>query len=240
MKNKKKISDSEMKLILVLLALLLVVAAYFLIFRQSVAKAEELEAQNIVDRQTVVTLESMENRRAQVEAETEAYKQMVQDVIAKYPSDVTTEKAITIAENIENFSGLVYFSNIGFSMDNLVLEFTQTSEEVPTPPTGYFATMTVSYIATYDGFKNIITYVGSLKDRSTVPVVTASYDPTTDLINGSIAINMFYLQDTGKEYVAPVIPGIEKGVDSIFGAGDGILPETDDGEEGETTDQSEE
>lgn len=240
MKNKKKISDSEMKLILVLLALLLVVAAYFLIFRQSVAKAEELEAQNIVDRQTVVTLESMENRRAQVEAETEAYKQMVQDVIAKYPSDVTTEKAITIAENIENFSGLVYFSNIGFSMDNLVLEFTQTSEEVPTPPTGYFATMAVSYIATYDGFKNIITYVGSLKDRSTVPVVTASYDPTTDLINGSIAINMFYLQDTGKEYVAPVIPGIEKGVDSIFGAGDGILPETDDGEEGETTDQSEE
>lgn len=247
-KNKKKISESEMKLILVLLALLLLVAAYFLIYRQSVAKAEELEAQNAVDQETVNMLESMERRRAQVEAETEDCKQIIRDIIAKYPSDMTTEKAITIAQNMEDYSG-IHFPNIGFVMNNLVLEFTQTSEEVPTPPTGYYAAVNMSYSVTYEGFKNLLTYVGGYKDRMTVPTVTASYDPTTDMLNGSITVNMFYLQDTGKEYVEPVIPGIEKGVDSIFGAGEGLVPDVnadgdgageDEAADDEAADESEE
>lgn len=243
MKNKKKLSESELKLILVMLALLLLAGAYFLIYRQSVSKAVELEAQNEVDQETVTMLENMERRRAQVEAETEECKEIIQEVIAKYPSDVTTEKAITIAQNMEDFAG-IHFPNLRFVINNLVLEFKETSEEIPTPPKGYYASMSMSYSVTYDGFKNLLTYVGGLKDRMTVPSVSASYDPTTDMLNGSITVHMYYLQDTGKEYVTPVIPGIEKGVESIFGAGDGIVPETADGEEGgeegEAADEAEE
>lgn len=230
MKNKKKISEAELKLILILLALLLLAGAYFLIFRRSTAAAELLEEQNKVDRQTVSNLEDMERRRAQVETETEEYKQLIRDVIAKYPSDVTTEKAIAIAQAAEDYAG-IHFTGIGFTMNNLVLAFTQSSEEVPEIPVGYYSELTLNYDVNYQGFKDIFAYVSSLEDRMTVPAVTASYDPMTDMLSGSITINMYYLENTGKEYVAPVIPNIEKGVDSIFGAGEGLISNLPEGEE---------
>lgn len=230
MKNKKKISEAELKLVLILLALLLLAGAYFLIFRKSVAAAELLEEQNNTDRITVSNLEDMERRRAQVETETEEYKQLIRDVIDKYPPDVTTEKAISIVQAAEDYAG-IHFTGIGFTMNNLVLEFTQASEEVPEIPIGYYSELTLNYDVNYQGFKDIFAYVSNLEDRMTVPAVTASYDPTTDMLNGSITINMYYLENTGKEYVPPVITNIEKGVDSIFGAGEGLVSNVPEGEE---------
>lgn len=232
MKTKKKLGDSEMKLILILLALLLLAGAYFLIYKKSTAAAELLEAQNVTDRATVSELEDMERRRAQVETETEEYKQMIRNIIEKYPPNVTTEKAISIVQNAEDYSG-IHFAGIGFSMRNLVLEFTQSSEEVPEIPVGYYAELTLNYSVNYQGFKDILAYVGTLEDRMTVPAVTASYDPATDMLSGSITIDMYYLDNTGKEYEPPVIPNIEKGVDSIFGAGEGLIQNETEGEEGE-------
>lgn len=242
MKKKKKMGESEMKLILILLALLLLAGAYFLIFRRSVSAAVVLEEQNEVDRKTVSELEDMERRRAQVETETEEYKQLIRDIIEKYPSDVPTEKAITIVQDSENYAG-IHILSIGFSMKNLVLDFTRSSDETPDIPTGYYAELTLNYDVNYQGLKDVFAYLGKLEDRMTVPTVSASYDPVTDMLSGAITINMYYLENTGKEYVPPVLPGIDKGVDSIFGAGDGIpsnaLPgsgtETEEGEGAEET-----
>ena len=37
------------------------------------------------------------------------------------------------------------------------------------------------------------------------------------LLNGEMTLNMYYLENTGKEYVPPVFPNMSKGVMSIFG-----------------------
>lgn len=234
--KKAKLSDSEIKLILLLFALLMLAGAYFLVYRKNITAAEALEEQNKVDQAAVDRLENMKRNRARVEAETENMKQAIQAIIEKYPSDLTTEKAIYIVQNIEYYSP-VHITTINFRMDNLLMHFTQTSAEVPTPPTGYNAALGMSYEATYDGFKNMMRYIAALDDRMTVPSVSATYDPVTDLVSGTVTVNMFYLKDTGKEYVPPVIYGVDKGVDSIFGAGDGIMTlpeesETDTVEEG--------
>lgn len=227
--KKAKISDSEMKLILLLLALLLLAAAYFLGYRRSVNAAVALEEQNKTDQETVNRLEDMKIRRPQVEASTENLKQAIQDIIAKYPADLTTEKAIAIVQDIELYSP-VLISSISFRMDNLLMNFTRTSQEVPTPPTGYSATLGLNYSTTYEGFKNMMRYIAAREDRMTVPAVSVTYDPVTDLVSGTITFNMFYLWNTGKEYVPPVIYGVDKGVDSIFGAGEGIMTLPDESE----------
>lgn len=237
MKNKKKLAESELKLVLILIALLLLAGAYFLIYRKSAAAAEALEEQNEVDRKTVAELEDMERRRAQVERETEDYKQLIRDIIEKYPSDVTTEKAITIVQDAENYSG-IHFKGIGFMMDNVVLRFTRTSEEVPERPIGCYAELTLNFDVNYKGFKDVFAFVSGLEDRMTVPTVAVSYDPETDMLEGSITINMYYLENTGKEYTMPSIPGIDKGVESIFGAGEGIPSNViSGGEEGENAEE---
>lgn len=231
MDKKKKISDSELRLLLLLLSVVLLAAAYFFVYDRNVKAAQELEAQNEIDRATVARLEGMVAVRAQVEAETEQLRQNIKDIIAKYPSDMTTEKAITILQNIENNTGMDV-PNVSFLMNNLLMNFTYPAEETNIPPTGYYASLSMNYTASYGNFKQMLAYIASLKDRMIAPTVSVTYDQVTDMVSGSIMMNLFYLKDTGKEYEAPVIYDIDKGVESIFGAGDGIVinPENDESE----------
>lgn len=228
--KKAKLSDSEIKLILLLLALLMLAGAYFLGYRRSVAAAKVLEEQNITDQATVDRLESMKRRRAEVEAGTENLKKAIQDIIKKYPADLTTEKAIAIVQDVEIYSP-VLIPNISFQMNNLMMSFTQVSNEIPTPPAGYSATLSMSYSTTYESFKDMMRYIASQKDRMTVPAVALTYDPVTDLVSGSISFNLYYLRNTGKDYEPPVIFGVGKGVDSIFGSGDGVMTLPEESEE---------
>lgn len=233
MDKKKKISDSELRLILLLLAVVLLAGTYFLVYDKSVKAAQELEAQNEIDSATVARLEAMVAVRDQVEAETEQLRQNIKEIVAKYPADLTTEKSIEVLQNIENYTGMDV-PNVSFLMNILLMNFTYPAEETNIPPTGFYASMSMNYTATYANFKNMLAYIASLQDRMTAPTVSVTYDQVTDMVSGSITMNLFYLKDTGKEYIAPVIPGIDKGVESIFGAGDGIvLDAQDDVDEGE-------
>ena len=239
MEKKKKISDSELRLLLLLLSVVLLAAAYFFVYDRNVKAAQELETQNEIDRATVTKLEGMVAVRAQVEEETEQLRQSIKEIVAMYPSDMTTEKAIDVLQNIENYTGMDV-PNVSFMMNNLLMNFTYPSEETGIPPTGYYASMSMSYTASYANFKRMLDYIAALQDRMTAPTVAATYDQVTDMVSGSITMNLYYLTDTGKEYVAPVIPGIDKGVDSIFGAGDGIVLDIQNGEnDEENEDESE-
>lgn len=237
-KKKKALSDSELRLILLLLAVLLLAAAYFLVYSKSVAAAQELEAQNEIDSATVRTLEAMIDRREQVEAETEALRQNVQDIIAKYPADLTTEKAIVILQDMENFTGMEV-SSVSFLTGVLLMNFTNPAEETNIPPTGYYSALSMSYTASYDEYKQMLDYMSRLEDRMIAPTVSATYDRVVDMVSGSITVNMYYLTNTGKEYEVPVIHGIDKGVESIFGAGEGMAEQTEGEEDAEDAEDSE-
>lgn len=220
--KKAKISDSEIKLLLLLLALILLAAAYYFGYNRNIAAAQKLETQNVTDQQTVDRLEGMVRKRPIVEKQIETLNKTVDDIIARYPSLVTTEKAISIVQDLEYYSG-VTVTSIGFLMDNQVMAFTQTVEGQNTPPTGYYAQLSMNYVSSYEGYKSMLLYVESLtKDRTTIPTVSASYDPVTDMLQGTVTLNMFYLTNTGREYEPPRFDGILKGKDSIFGAGEGI------------------
>ena len=75
----------------------------------------------------------------------------------------------------------------------------------------------IRYEAGYAGLKEMIAYVNNFKDRTTISQFTANYDDSTGKLNGEMTLNMYYLENTGKEYVPPVFPNMSKGVMSIFG-----------------------
>ena len=84
-------------------------------------------------------------------------------------------------------------------------------------PRGYYASIGIRYEAGYAGLKEMIAYVNNFKDRTTISQFTANYDDSTGKLNGEMTLNMYYLENTGKEYVPPVFPNMSKGVMSIFG-----------------------
>ena len=239
--KKLKISDSEARLLCFLLALLFLAGSYFLVFNRCVTKASEIEASNEQKQTLINQLESMVNRQAEVEKETAEYNQQVEEIIAKYPSNLTTEKAIAIVQNIEDMTEM-HVSNISFLMDNLLGDIstfgstavatgdtvtdgtaTDPAAVSQTPsgdtPIGYYASLSMNYEASYDSFKEMITYIYGLQDRMTIPAITAAYDNETGMISGVMTVDLYYLTNTGKEYEPPVVEGIQSGVSDIFRSG---------------------
>lgn len=222
--KKFKLSDSEIRLLLVFLAVVMFAAAYFFSFQKNVERAQEVEAQNEEDEAFAELLESMVARRPAIEAQTREYRQTIADIIAKYPPYVPTEKAIEIIQQLENRTG-VHVRNISFSMNNVIVsleDYTWVEDaevqaaSAGAASVGYRDTLSMSYEAEYSEFKEMVAYIDRMTDRTTIPSITASYDSSTGYVSGAVTVNMFYLTETGKEYETPDITGISKGLRNIF------------------------
>ena len=68
---------------------------------------------------------------------------------------------------------------------------------------GYYASVGIRYEASYAGLKEMIAYVNQFKDRTTIDQFSASFDDTTGKLTGEMTLNMYYLTNTGKDYVPP-------------------------------------
>lgn len=124
MKKKIEVSDSDKRLLFLLLALILIAGAYFLVFQKYTAKAAAMEETNAADREEVQKLENMAARENAVRQETDDLNRHIEEIIAKYPADVTTEKALAIVKDMEESTG-IKITQTSFLMDNLVMNLSE-------------------------------------------------------------------------------------------------------------------
>ncbi len=263
--NKIKISDSDKRLLIIFFAIVILACSYFFIFNKGMTKASELEAQNEQDSAKVQQMQQMEASLPQVKENIENMKQTQADIIAKYPSDMTTEKTIESLQDYEDHSSDFHITDITFAMrmplvgavdttaagsstdetdssadtadgaadsaagDTSAAADTQSAGEKTDDAaadasadtmgnvTGYYASIGIRYEASYNGLKEMIAYVNAFQDRTTITQFTAAFDDATGKLTGEMTLNMYYITNTGKEYVPPVFDFMPKGVSNIFG-----------------------
>lgn len=262
--NKIKISDSDKSLLIIFFAIVLLACSYFFVFNKGMNKASELEAQNAEDRAKVQQMQQMEASLPQVKENIENMKQTQADIIAKYPSDMTTEKSIESLQDYEDHSSDFHITDITFAMrmplvgaaDTTAADSstdaadsstetadgaadsaaddtsattdttadTQSTEDGTDDATtdasvvaGYYASIGIRYEASYSGLKEMIAYVNEFKDRTTITQFSATFDDATGKLTGEMTLNMYYITNTGKDYVPPVFDFMPKGVSNIFG-----------------------
>ena len=227
--KKINLSNSELRLLILLLSLICLAGSYFLVFRKTVDKAVEIEELNEQKKTELATLEQMVGRQQEVEADTAEKNQLIEDIIAKYPSDLTTEKVITVVQKIEDNTKM-HVSSISFLSDNAIGDIATLTDSTNTGETeegaaqpadssgnvGYYTALSMNYDASYEDFKEMVAYINNMEDRVTISAISASYDNETDRITGVMTINLYYLTNTGKEYKAPDISGIGSGKENIF------------------------
>lgn len=263
--NKIKISDSDKRLLIIFFAIVLLACSYFFVFNKGMNKASELEAQNAEDRAKVQQMQQMEASLPQVKENIENMKQTQADIIAKYPSDMTTEKSIESLQDYEDHSSDFHITDITFAMrmplvgaadttatgsstdetdssadtadgaadsaagdtsaaadtqsvgDGTDDAATDASTDTVGNVAGYYASIGIRYEASYNGLKEMIAYVNAFQDRTTITQFTAAFDDATGKLTGEMTLNMYYITNTGKEYVPPVFDFMPKGVNNIFG-----------------------
>ena len=263
--NKIKISDSDKRLLIIFFAIVILACSYFFIFNKGMTKASELEAQNEQDSAKVQQMQQMEASLPQVKENIGNMKQTQADIIAKYPSDMTTEKTIESLQDYEDHSSDFHITDITFAMnmplvgaadttaagsstdetdssadtadgaadsaagDTSATADTQSaadgtddaaadaSADTVGNVAGYYASIGIRYEASYNGLKEMIAYVNAFQDRTTITQFTAAFDDATGKLTGEMTLIMYYIMNTGKEYVPPVFDFMPKGVSNIFG-----------------------
>ena len=215
------ITDSEKKLLFIVMALVILAASYFFGFTKFMDQATAIENSNQQDEALLAQLQGMVARQAETVAETEGYKKTIKDIIRKYPSDLPQEKTIYIIQQTEDIVGVDY-SSVSFSMDNVIMSFSGEDSN----PVGMYASISVPYKGTYEQVKSLLEYIASQKeDRMTIPNITMSYDSETGNLAGSITYRMYYLKNTDRQYEEFPETGIPAGLPDIFRTTGGEIDE---------------
>lgn len=94
----------------------------------------------------------------------------------------------------------------------------EAAVEASDTPAGYYATVSISYEASYKGLKDMIAYVNAYPDRITITQSDSQFDKETGKLVGSMILNMYYITNSGKDYVKPDFGSSTKGVENIFGS----------------------
>lgn len=210
------ITDSEKKLLFIVLALGMLAAAYFFGFTKLMDQASTIEASNEQDAALLAKLQDMVAKQAETVAETESFKKTIKDVIAKYPVNVPQEKVIYLIQQCEDIVGIDY-SSISFSMKNVVANI--KADDINS--LGCYDAISLPYTATYDQFKALLDYTAEQDDRTTIPVISAIYDSQTGNLKGALTFKMYYLTNTDKSYEEFPETGIPSGMTNIFHSEDG-------------------
>lgn len=74
----------------------------------------------------------------------------------------------------------------------------------------------ISMVSTYEGFKNGIKMITGRNDRTQL-TLSAAYDIETGLVAAQFSLLSDYIEGSGRSYVQPQVPYIQKGTDNIFG-----------------------
>lgn len=92
----------------------------------------------------------------------------------------------------------------------------------------YEVPLSFSIECSYNDFKGLVRYIYNLQDRESIRGVSLTYSTDSGSLAGNMSMSTYYLQGTDKVYSEPVIPGMEMGVDTIFGnLGENTSGETD-------------
>ncbi len=209
MKKKISISDSELKLIVVLVVMVCLATAYFFGFNKGMNNAKEIEEECVAIQSEIDSLQVMINNRVNTEKETEAYKTRMKEVIEKYPVDIPEEKALYLLQKIQNETDIEVLS-LSYLGSNMKVN---NGNGIA----GYYDEVAIVLKADYVSYKAFMSYVSSYPDRMNIDNSNISYDTETGDISGSATIRMYYLTGTGKEYEEIPDFEIENGVSNIFG-----------------------
>ncbi|MCM1144472.1 MAG: hypothetical protein NC318_02240 [Blautia sp.] len=212
---------SELQLLLIAIGVLLAFASWQFVYKPFQEKTAVIEAENDTLQARVDQLELLNAKKPQYEADTEQMKADCTAIINKFPSGVYAEDIIMYFNEMElvdandmvvpaasmgtpdrvPYNGVLEVSNYTLADDGITMDKIQS---------------TLTYTTTYNGLKNLLSYIYGISTRKSVSSVnvTAAAD---GFLNGTVLVDFYYLNGTEFPYVQKDIMGVPLGTSNLFG-----------------------
>lgn len=210
----------EIRLILILLALVILVVSYVWGYTNFSQKAEDMQSE----------INELKPRLAELrehEANINNYRDYINTAGVElsesqtpYPNDVRSENFIMYSVQMENNLGIMV-SSASFAAPSLLLEFAGIRENGDGSYSGlslqgYLASMSLSATMTYEQMKSMISFVYRDAEPTAISSLSISYDSSTGALTGSVVINKYFITGIDDSYNETNVPRVPQGTDNLF------------------------
>lgn len=218
-----EISDRDKKLLMVLLAVVIVIAAYMLGYQKFAEKT--LLYQNESAKLHTVQKDLIEKtqNRAKYEADTAEFKKIYNSVFANYSSSISQDDSLEFLNKVEKITG-AWIKGVTFSEATNIYTFGQVRSSNPSANgtsvyksdyKGYKTTLTISYEAEYSQWKQMINYINNYFSKNAIESMSMSYNVEDGTVTGTISVATYAVVGGDRKHVSPSF-ALPVGTDNIF------------------------
>ncbi len=229
----------EKALLLGLVGVVIAVLVWFLVASPYKDKTATLRAENEELKPKAELYEAVNARVGEYEDQIVTYQMTRDEILSHFPSNIEREDELMFWANGSVAHPLdLAFADISMEAEPdvvAVVNVTDTGDaEMTTDEDGnvtfqdadidqitadytlYGAPLAINFGSTYKGLKDMLTLIESQNDKNQIKELDVSFDESTGLLDGTIAIWLYYIPDTGREYVPTYIPAVPTGVRDVF------------------------
>lgn len=220
-----EISNKDKKLLVYLLAVVIIAAAYVFGAKPFLDKQAELveETENLQNQ--VNHYSQIHNAREKYEAKTEQDEARYQEEIKKFFPGLDQESTIVLIKDIENGTN-VWISKVAFQETQILVgtsssdsgEVTDADDSAAPSSSlsGVKQDLSIDYSASYPDFKKLLDRVKNNGQRLYISSLSATYSVDTGRVTGNLTLSQYALEGSGIEKEAPDLSGVGIGVENIF------------------------
>ena len=222
-------SNSSLKIVLFLLAVLMVGGVYMYVFKPNMDETNTIKSETETLEARLNELRAKEKNREVYESETKEYEKMFQEQLKYFPASYDQELSIDFIRNCElAFDGEFEISSVGLAQPSLFYTLGSSTDSEGNFVGGYecyAGALPISYTGTYDSIKDFIQYIMDYKYRMNIDTVSIAYDAENDIATGTLNMNAYYV--VGADRVGDTVEvDVPTGVANIFVGGEGAPTNT--------------
>lgn len=219
---KMTLQKKDIKLIIVLVGVLVLVIAYFAVFRTYRDKTDDLQSQIDSLQPELQQLREYDDHKQEYLDGIDAYKENAKSIMSSLPSSIWTEDQIMFLSMMEDDLDVEAQSE-AFSDPTVLTQFSGTplsdldnyNDKVDMTAQKYQTTLSVNM--DYNKFKDFIDYIYDEENMTGLDSVSLSYNAEDADLGISTVINQYSLSYDGAEEETHSVPEVSSGVSDPFG-----------------------
>jgi len=230
--------DSDKKILLVIAAIAILVAVYFLVVSPTRDEIKSIKETNAQLETRLADLIAKEAQKDVLLQETEEANAKFQEVLKDYPADLAQEVTVMFLKQTELDNEFVnrvaslpretqYYVLAGSASDNAEAVTTE-SEAEEMDDEGYVVSTIpyeISYSGTYEGLKDYMQYIADYKYRMNISQISITFDPELEMCAGNLILNGYGISGPGREG-DKVTVDVQEGKNNIFASLGGVSNKT--------------
>lgn len=208
-----RFSNREKQLIFILIALALFAVTFKFGYSDFKEKADIIEAENAVLRNTLTDLETKIQTKQGWTKDMEKLQNDYKELEDTYGVGNTPEKTMLFFADVETITNVdIISASFGQSYKVAIPEDENTyKNEI------YCTPVTASYQGSYETLKKMVNLFTNYGERMSVETINASYEESSGKLSGSFVLNMYAITGTDRVYQGPQISDISLGTSKPFG-----------------------